>query len=176
MAKPKKRCVVGYYFDPQSLIEATRKVKERGFERFDAFTPFPVHGIDEAMGIKRSTLPYITFLAGMGGLSIGAFLTIWTHYFSWPINVGGKPLFALPAYIPVIFETTVLVAGVTTVAAMFVLYLKLPNFSKPIFHPDITSHRFALVIEVEAMEEVAPVQQFLQELQAQEIHDVEAEL
>lgn len=176
MAKSEKRCVVGYYFSVDEIMEACRKVRDRGFKKFDSFTPFPIHGIEEAMGMKRSTLPYLSFLCGLMGFGLGAFLTIWTHYFSWPINVGGKPLFALPAYIPVMFETTVLVAGVGTIVIMFALYLGLPNFSKPIFHPDITSHRFAIAIEVENEDEVEPVKNFLTEIQAQEVHDVEAAL
>lgn len=176
MAKSQKRCVVGYYFGVDEILEAARRVKERGFEKFDTFTPFPVHGMDEAMGIKRSLLPYLSFICGLMGFGGGLFLTVWTHYFSWPINVGGKPLLALPAYIPVIFETTVLLAGVGTAALMFTLFLGLPNFKKPIFHPDLTSHRFAVAIEVENEDEVGPVKKFLQEIQAQEIHDVEGEL
>jgi len=175
MAK-KKSVVVGYYFDGNSILEAARKVRDRGFKNFDTFTPFPVHGMDDAMGIKRSILPYMAFLFGSIGFGGGAFLTIWTHGINWPINVGGKPMFAFPAYIPVMFETTVLIAGVFTTLFMFTVLLRLPNFKKPVFHPDITSHRFAMAIEVERDEEIDPVKQFLREIQAQEIHHVEGAL
>lgn len=172
----KKFCVVGYYFSPRAIIDAAKKTNQRGFKSYDAFTPFPVHGIDEAMGIQRSKLPYISFVAGCVGLSVAAGLQIWTHLFSWPMNIAAKPLFALPAYVPILFELTVLFCGVTTAGAMFTLFLKLPCFSKPIFHPDITNDRFALAIEVGSEDEVEPVKKFLKEIQAAEIHHVEGAL
>lgn len=170
------RCVVGYYFSPESILKAAERTKNRDFKKFDTFTPFPVHGMDEAMGIKRSWLPYASFVAAMAGLGGGAFIQIWTHLYSWPINVAGKPLFALPAYFPVMFETTVLVCGVFTAVFMFTALLGLPNYRKPIFHPDITNDRFALAIQVDDESEVEPVREFLREIQAAEIHDVEGRL
>jgi hypothetical protein len=172
----RKSCVVGYYFTPEAILEAAARVRDRKFKNWDTFTPFPVHGIDEAMGLKRSWLPYVSFAAGAAGFGGGAFLTIWTHYFSWPINISGKPMLALPAYIPVIFETTVLLAGVTTVAFMFTFLLKLPNYFKPIFHPDLTCNRFAVAVEVSGSEEAETVKKFLKEIQAAEVHEVEGEL
>jgi len=172
----KKYCVVGYYFSPEDILGAAEKAKNRNFKNFDTFTPFPVHGIEKAMGLKRSTLPYISFGAGVAGLSAAIGLQVWTHLFSWPINIGGKPLLAIPAYVPIFFELTVLFAGVTTAVAMFTVYLGLPNFSKPIFHPDITNDRFALAIEVDSEDQVEPVKKFLREIQAQEIHHVEGAL
>lgn len=171
-----KHCVVGYYFTTEEILAAARKVRERGFEKFDTFTPFAVHGMEEAMGIKRSCLPYISFLAGCAGFSVAAGLQIWTHKYSWPMNIGGKPLLALPAYIPIFFELTVLLCGVTTAAAMFTLFLRLPNFNKPIFHPGITNDRFAVAIEVNTEAETEPVKRFLKEIQAQDIHHVEGAL
>lgn len=171
-----KYCVVGYYFSPETILEASRKVRDRGFERFDTFTPFPVHGMDEAMGIKRSWLPYVSFAAGAVGCIGGVGLTVWTHAFSWPMNIAGKPLFSLPAYVPVVFEMTVLFAGVVTAVFMFTMLLGLPNFRKPVFHPDITCDRFAMAIEVDSLEEVESVKDFLKQIQAQEIHYVEGVL
>ena len=115
-------------------------------------------------------------MAGSAGMLVALILTIWTHLFSYPINVGGKPLFALPAYIPIIFELTVLFSGVITAVAMFTLFLKLPNLRKPIFHPDITNDRFALAIEVEEALEIEAIKKFLREIQAQEIHQVSGAL
>lgn len=171
-----KYCVVGYYFSPEDILKATEKARLRQFRNFDAFTPFPVHGIEAALGMKRSTLPYISFGAAVAGLSTAIGLQVWTHLYSWPINVGGKPLLSLPAYIPIFFELTVLLCGVTTVFAMFGLYCGLPNYKKPIFHPDITNDRFALAIEVDGAEQVETVKKFLQEIHASEVHAVEGEL
>ena len=171
-----KHCVVGYYFSTPEIVDAARKTNQRGFQKFDTFTPFAVHGMDEAMGIKRTKLPYISLLAAFIGICTAAGLEIWTHLYSWPMNVGGKPLIALPAYIPIFFELTVLFCGVTTAIVMFTLFLKLPNYKKPIFHPDITNDRFALAIEVNSAVEVEPVKRFLKEIQAQDIHEVEGAL
>lgn len=171
-----KQCVVGYYFSTPEILDAARKTHQRGFKNFDTFTPFAVHGMDDAMGIKRSKLPYISFGAGAVGLSAAIGLQVWTHLYSWPLNIGGKPLLAIPAYIPIFFELTVLFCGVTTALSMFAIFLKLPNFKKPIFHPDITNDRFALAIEVNTEAEVEPVKRFLKEIQAQEVHQVEGGL
>ncbi len=171
-----KQCVVGYYFTPEDIVAATDKARQRNFKRFDAFTPFPIHGIESALGMKRSLLPYISFAAGLAGFCTAFGLQVWTHMYSWPLNIAGKPLFALPAYVPILFELTVLFAGVTTVIAMFGLFLGLPNFSKPIFHPDITNDRFALAIEVDSEAEVDSVKRFLKEIHAQDVHHVGGEL
>lgn len=171
-----KQCVVGYYFTTEEILEAARKAKQRGFEKFDTFTPFAVHGMEEAMGIKRSWLPYVSFGAGAFGFGNACLLTIWTHYFSWPLNVGGKPLLAIPAYIPVMFELTVLFAGVVSALFMFTYLLKLPNYKRPIFHPDITCHRFAVAVEVDRIEEAEPVKRFLQDIQAKDVHVMEGAL
>lgn len=171
-----KSCVVGYYFDTDSILKAVAKVRDRGFKKFDAFTPFPVHGMEDALGVKRSWLPYVAFVFAIKGFILGAFLTIWTHSVNYPINVGGKPMLALPAYVPIMFETTVLACGVLTTVFMFTVLLGLPNFRKKIFHPDITNNRFAVAIQVDREEEVDAVKRFLQEIQASEIHNVEGRL
>ncbi len=172
----KKICVVGYYFNPEDVVEATRRIRERGFQKFDSFTPFPIHGMDAALGIKRSCLPYISFIAGCIGFAAAFGLQVWTHYYSWPMNIGGKPLFALPAYVPILFELTVLLCGLATAGAMFTLFLNLPNFKKPIFHPDVTNDRFAVAIEVDAESEVESVKGFLREIHSTDIHAVEGSL
>jgi len=172
----KKHCVVGYYFSVEDILVAARKTRSRNFDKFDTFTPFAIHGMESAMGIPRTKLPYISFLAGCLGLSLAAGLTIWTHYYSYPINIGGKPLFSLPAYIPIMFELTILLCGVISAVTMFVIFLKLPNLKKPIFHPDITNDRFALAIETSSESEIEPVKKFLEEIKAQEVHAVEGAL
>lgn len=172
----KSWCVVGYYFSPEDIIEATQKVRDRGFKKFDAFTPFPVHGIDAALGIKRSALPYFSFGAACAGFMTAVGLQVWTHLYSWPLNVGGKPLFALPAYIPIIFELTVLFCGLVTAGVMFTFFLRLPCFGKPVFHPDITNDRFAIAIEVASEDEAESVKKFLKEIHSQDVHAVEGAL
>lgn len=129
--------VLAEYETPGALIEAAKQVRDAGFSKWDCYSPFPVHGIDPAMGIKRTILPWIVFFAGLGGLFGGLALQWWANGYHWPWIVSGKPFFSLPANIPITFETTVLIAGVTCFFAMWTLN-KLP---KP-FHPFFRNERF----------------------------------
>jgi len=137
--------VLGFYEDPQALIAAMKKVREANYESFDAFTPYPVHGLEAAQGLKRSPLPYVTFVAGMTGFMLAFGLQYWTSAVDWPLNVGGKPFFSWPAFVPVMFELTVLLAGLATVAGMFILN-GLPNIKSKAFDPALTNNRFAILI------------------------------
>ncbi len=137
--------MAGIFLDEHVVVDAARKVREAGFSKFDAISPFPLHGIEEAIGITRSVLPYFAFGAACVGLGAGLLLTWWTSVISWPINVGGKPFFSLPAFIPIMFELTILFSALTSVAALF-YYCKLPQFDPPVIDPDLTSHKFAIFI------------------------------
>ncbi len=137
--------IVGIYSDEGKLLEACRKTRAAGYKKFDCVTPFPVHGIEDAMGIQRSCLPWVTFIAGLTGGSCGLLLQWWTAAVDWPLNVGGKPFFSWPAFIPITFELTVLFAALSTVIAMFIT-IGLPRINPPIIDPDLTSHKFALFI------------------------------
>ena len=106
-----------------------------GFKKYDAYTPYPVHGLDDAMGLKRSWIPYATFFAGITGAISAAALEIWTSAVDWPINIGGKPMVSFPAFIPIIFELTVLFGGLTTMGALFYA-CDLPNFKRKFFIPE----------------------------------------
>jgi hypothetical protein len=138
--------VIGFFDDPQSLIAATEKVRDAKYGNFDAYTPFPVHGLLGAQGLARSPLPFVTLAAGITGCTLGFLLQYWTSAVDWPINISGKPFNSLPAFIPVIFECTILFAGLATVAGMFIIN-NLPNLKRKAFDPSITRDRFALVIE-----------------------------
>lgn len=140
------RAVVGFFNDPESLIEATRKVKASEFKNFDVFTPYPVHGLDAAQGLARSWLPWVTFIAGLTGLACGFAFEYWTSAVDWPVIIGGKPFNSWPAFVPVMFECTVLFAALSTVGAMFAVN-GLPNVKKKIVDPSITCDRFAIVVE-----------------------------
>jgi len=137
---------MGFFDDPTALVDATSKVREANYESFDVFTPYPVHGLDAAQGLKRSPLPYVTFIAGATGFMLAMGLQYWTSAVDWPLNVGGKPFFSWPAFVPILFELTVLLAGLSTVGAMFALN-GLPNIFKKSFDPALTRDRFAVVID-----------------------------
>lgn len=127
------------------ILNAANKVREAGFQKFDAITPYPVHGMEEACGIKRSWIPYVTFVMALVGCTSGWALTYWTSAVNWPLNIGGKPFHSLPAFIPIMFELTILFAALSSVAALFYA-CGLPKVDPPIIDPDLSSHKFAIFI------------------------------
>jgi hypothetical protein len=137
--------VLALYDNPDSLLRAAAQVREHGFGGADAYTPYPVHGLSEALGIKKSWVPYVTLVTGLSGAALGLFFQIWTSAIDWPINVGGKPMVSLPAFIPVTFECGVLIGGTMTLAALFAA-CGLPDFRSPVLDRDLTNDRFALFL------------------------------
>lgn len=164
--------IAGIWDDEDQIIHAAKKVHAAGYRKFDTITPYPVHGMEEAMGIKRSWLPWVTASFGLGGLILGLLLQWWVAAVDWPINIGGKPMFSLPAFIPVTFETTVLLAALSSVAAMF-LVNGLPRVNPPIIDPALTSHKFAIIIpDDDHGYNTVQTEKLLRDLGAQEIHQV----
>jgi len=139
------RGVLALYDDPDKLLVAAAIAKEHGFPDLDAYTPYAVHGLSEALGIKKSWVPYVTLVMGLSGAALGLTFMIWTSAYDWPINVGGKPMVSLPAFIPITFECGVLIGGTMTLAALL-LACGLPNLNKPILDRDLTNDRFGLWI------------------------------
>lgn len=135
---------------PGELIAAATKVRDAGYTKWDCYSPFPVHGIDPAMGIKRTILPLIVFVVGLGGLGGGLLLQWWANAYEWPWIVSGKPFFSLPANIPITFETTVLASVFAAFFGMWGLN-RLPQHWHPFFKKDrfrrVTDDRFFLGIE-----------------------------
>lgn len=123
---------IAEYADENQLLEAARKVRDSGYTRTDAFTPFPVHGIDEALGIKPTVLPWFTLAAGFTGITVALTMQWWMNAVDYPYIISGKPFASWPAFIPVAFELTVLFSAFTTVFAMLGLN-GLPRFSNPVF-------------------------------------------
>lgn len=150
MASPKNgkvlAGVIGFFEDAHDLVHATEKVRDQNYRSFDAFSPYPIHGLDAAQGLSRSSLPFVTLGAALTGCSIGFLLQYWTSAVDWPLIVGGKPMNSWPAFVPIMFECTILFAGLATAGAMF-LFNGLPNITKRAFDPRLTRDRFALIIE-----------------------------
>jgi len=123
------------YDTPGELVEAARKVRDAGYTDFDCYSPFPVHGIDDAMGIKRTILPLLVFGGGFTGMIGGFFLQWWMNAYNWPWNISGKPAWSLPANVPIGFEATILFSVLTTFFGMWILN-KLPQVWHPLFRSD----------------------------------------
>ena len=159
------------------LVDAARKVRDAGYRKTDAFSPFPLHEIDEALGIKRSILPYLIFAGGITGLLSGLGLTYFVHVIDWPIIVGGRPHFSLPSFIPPMFELTILFAAFTAVFGM--LFLNgLPAPYHPVFNVPrfalATREKFFLIVEsVDPQYDYAETRSFMESLGPQEVFDVE---
>lgn len=129
----------------EDLLAATREARMEGYEIHDVYTPYAVHGLDEAMGLQRTRLAWIAFAAGVFGLLCGLMLQIWTSAYDWPLNVGGKPFNSFPLFIPVTFELTVLFSGLIAIGVLF-LRNRLWMFNRRRVFDRVTNDRYVLVL------------------------------
>jgi hypothetical protein len=135
---------------PSQLMQAVEKVRDEGFEKWDVHTPFPVHGMDDAMGIRGTQLPFIVLGSGLTGLALATLMQWWMNAVDYKFVISGKPLFGLPANIPVMFELTVLFSAFAAFFGMWILN-NLPRWYHPLFtnrrFRRATQDRFFIVIE-----------------------------
>jgi hypothetical protein len=139
--------MVGIFTGEKELLEVTRTVRERGLKIVDVYAPYAVHGLDKAMGLAPSRLPWVCFALGLFGAAFKVWFEYWTSAVDWPINVGGKPWDSLPAFVPITFEVMVLFAGLSTVFAFFLISRLYPGKKAVISDIGTTDDRFALVLE-----------------------------
>lgn len=130
------------FSDPGALVHAVKALRKRGYSRLDTFSPFPIHGMDKAVGLGTSLLGYLVFIGGLTGCATGILLQWWTSAVSYPINISNKPLFAFESSVPIIFELTVLFAALTAVGGM----LAINGLPKP-YNPLFFSERFTRVTD-----------------------------
>ncbi|MCT4642980.1 MAG: DUF3341 domain-containing protein [Bacteriovoracaceae bacterium] len=166
----KKDFVLAIYDCEEKLLEATHKAMDKKINIYDIYTPFPVHGLDTAVGIKRSILPYVTLVAGLTGMALALALQVWISAYDWPTNIGGKPFISLPAFIPITFEFTVLLGAHTTVAAFLFINKLFPGRKPVIFDINQTSHTFVVAIEKEGTD-IEQVSRFYKENGAIEVRE-----
>jgi hypothetical protein len=121
--------------NPGALYEAAGAVRKAGYRRFDVHSPFPIHGMDRAMGLGNSRVGWFTLLGGASGLALGVWLQWWTGSVDYPLNISGKPFFAVEPSIPIIFELTILFSAIAAVTAMFAMN-GLPRPYNPLFYSD----------------------------------------
>lgn len=132
-----RKKVYGYLAEFKSasaLYKAAEKVRDAGFTKWDCYSSYPIHGLDKAMGLKRSILPYLVFFGGMTGTITAFLLAYTTQVVIYPTVVQGKPtnFFTLPAFFPIMFELTILFSGFTTLFGLLGL-MKLPRYNHPLF-------------------------------------------
>ena len=160
------------------LLNAAQRAHAAGYRRMDAFTPFPVEGLAEAIGFHETHVPLICLVGGLIGCMGGFFLQYWPNVFGYPLNIGGKPYNSWPSFIPITFELTVLCAGLATVFGMLALN-RLPTPYHPVFNAPrfelATRNRFFLCINArDSRFDAQKTREFLQSLNAREVSEIES--
>jgi hypothetical protein len=170
-----KRFVVGSFDDEAVLFPAVKKVRMSGYKIHDVYTPMPIHGLDHAMGLRETSLHTAGFLYGITGTLTALSGISYALVYDWPINFGGKPHFALPAWVPIIFELTVLFASVGMVLTFCYLCQMAPFVRKHHFSLRATDDQFVMVIECTAKTNEAELHAFLKSAGAHDVHTQVAE-
>jgi len=166
------------FLSAEELLEATTRAAEAGYRELDAYSPFPVEGLAEAVGFPRTRLPVIVFFGGLLGTCTGFFLQWWPNVIGYPQNIGGKPWDSWPAFIPITFELTILFAALSATFGMIVLN-RLPSPYHPVFNVERFAHaskdRFFLLIKADDPKfDAEQTRNFLAELNPREVSEVES--
>jgi len=150
VSRPALYGLMAEFSGPHEVVAAARRVYEAGYRKVDAFSPYPMEALSEALELHRSRLPLLVLLGGVAGLVAGYGLEYWASVIEYPLNIGGKPLHSWPAFIPPAFETTILFAALTAVLGMLALN-GLPEPYHPVFNVPTfalaTKDRFFICIE-----------------------------
>jgi hypothetical protein len=170
-----KRFVVGSFDDEKVLFPAVKKTRLAGYKIHDVYTPMPIHGLDTAMGLRDTSLHTAGFIYGITGLTTAVSGISYALVYDWPMNFGGKPHFALPAWIPICFELTVLFASVGMVLTFCYLCQMAPFVRKHHFNLRSTDDQFTMVIECTSKTNVADLQEFMKSIGAFDVHVQDAE-
>jgi hypothetical protein len=168
--------IVAEFLGPDELLAATQQAREAGYSELDAYAPYPVHGLAEALDFHNTRIPLTVLAGGALGFAVGYGLQYWVSVIDYPLNVGGKPYHSWPAFIPVSFELTVLFAAVAAVLGMLA-WNGLPMPYHPLFNVPSFSlasqDRFFLCIESDDPQfDHAEVREFLKRLDPLEVSDV----
>ena len=172
---PIKKFIVGCFDDEEVLFPAVKKVRKQGYKIHDVYTPMPIHGLDTAMGLRDTSLHTAGFIYGISGTITALACMTWVFTSDWPLNIGGKPHFALPAWIPITFELTVLFSAVGMVLTFCYICQMAPFVKKHHFHLRATDDLFVMVIECTAKTNEAEAIAFLKNTGAIEMNVQEAE-
>ena len=141
--------MVGLFDDATSLVHAAEKVRDKGYRKWDCHTPYPVHGLDRAMGLKSSPVPYVTLTAGFIGVGVALLMQWWMSAVDYPVRIGGKALFSWPAFVPITFELFVLFAALATMGSIL-FFCKQLRWHSPLHDSgimkEVTTTRYAVVL------------------------------
>ncbi len=143
-----KKFILGVYSDDHVLLEAVKKIRKKNIRIHEVFSPYPLHGIDELLGIKRSRLPKVAFAFGVLGFLAAVLLQFWTMGVDWPMIIGGKNFTSIPPFVPIMFELTVLLSALGMVGT-FMIASDLKPYKKPrIFDQRITDDKLVIAIDL----------------------------
>lgn len=170
-----RKFVVGCFDDEKTLFPAVKNVRKKGYVIHDVYTPFPIHGLDKAMGLRDTSLHTAGFIYGITGTTLALTFMSWVFTKDWPMNIGGKPHLSLPAFIPITFETTVLFAAVGMVLTFCYICQIAPFVKKHHFHPRATDDLMVMVIELNEKSNAEEIKSFLKNAGAVEVNEQEAE-
>lgn len=167
-----KKVLYGLYNDEEILMTAIKQIKKEDAEIMDVYTPFPVHGLDPVLGLKESRLHIAGFLYGMTGTTLAFGFMSWVFTCDWPIIFGGKPYFAVPAFVPITFEFTVLMAAVGMVITFYLVCGLGFGVENPYLDPRITDDKFCIAFDVthSSKEEKEALSILLERTSAEEVH------
>lgn len=162
------------------LYHACEKVRDAGYQNWDAHSPFPIHGMDKAMGLKRSLVPWFSLVGGLSGATLAMTLQWWVHVVRYPLVFAGKPLFSWQAFVPICFEVMVLFAAFGAVLGMFHIN-RIPQLYHPLFNSErferVTDDKFFISIEIaDPKFDTSVTEDFLKEIGATYVEYVEEEL
>ena len=174
---PQPVLILAEFETADELMSAAEKVRDEGFKRWDCHAPYPVHGLDGAMGIRPTILPWFVLGGGLTGFTGGLIMQGWMNGISYPFLISGKPFFSIPASIPVAFELTILLSAFGAFGGMLALN-GLPKMFNPLFRSDrfrrATADRFFISIEARDRRFDAPANaSFLREIGANAIEVIE---
>lgn len=139
--------LIGVFAGEKDLLAAVHSLRREDLAIADIQTPYAVHGLDEAAGLRRSRLGWVCAIVGLGAAVAMLGFQLWVSVVAWPINVGGKPFASTPAFVPVMFEVGVLTAGLSTVLAFFIVSRLYPGKKPALAHPKVTDDRFVIIVE-----------------------------
>ncbi len=143
-----RQYLLAVFSDEHDLLQTIRRARKHAYSIYDVYTPYGVHGIEDAMGIKPSYLTYICFAFALIGVLAAILGQFWIGTIDWPLNVGGKPFNSLPAYLPVTFEMLVLFGGVGVVLSFFIITRLHPGKKVKLVYPGVTDNLFVLFLEI----------------------------
>lgn len=162
MSASPKKLVYGIFNDDEVVLNAIGSLRKKGLKVKDVISPFPIHGLDNELGLDRTRISICAFLYGMTGMSLALLMIWYMNIFDWPMDIGGKPSYAfyknLPAFIPVTFESTVLCAAHGMVITFLLRSKLLPGVEPNVIHPRMADDHFVMAIQIKDDSEIANVE------------------